>query len=435
MKKILIISPYFPPCNAADMQRIRMSLPYFKEFGWEANVVCVHPDFCEVNKDHLLLEAIPTDIKIYTVKPISKKWTKKIGLGSIAIRSLNAIRKKVDVLLNKEHFDLIYFSTTQFPVCILGNYWKKRFGIPYIIDMQDPWHSDYYINKPKAEQPPKYWFSYRLNKWLEPLAMKHVDGLISVSEAYIKTLQTRYEHIRKVPVKVITFGVFDQDFCIAEKHQFDYPSMIPYKNEDVVNVVYVGRGGLDMKDALVKLFSAFRLGLRQEASLFKNMHFYFLGTSYAPDGQGKQTIFPLAQEMGIAAYVTEQTNRIPFYQTLNTLKSADLLFIAGSNDPQYTASKTYPYMFSKNPLLAIFHQDSSAAKIIRECNAGEVITFDMPEDTAIHQIYTILKTILLKQGKQFTRHESKLNQYSAKNKTAEQCDFFDKVLTASKITI
>ena len=92
-------------------------------------------------------------IKIHQVKAFNKKWTSKFGLGSIALRSLWFYRKKVNQLLKKGHFDLIYFSTTQFPVCILGASWKKRFQIPYVIDMQDPWFSDYYENKPKEQRP------------------------------------------------------------------------------------------------------------------------------------------------------------------------------------------------------------------------------------------------------------------------------------------
>jgi hypothetical protein len=170
------------------MQRVRMSTPYFEDFGWKPTIVHVDEKEVDISKDPLLIYSLPVNLKQKAVSAFSKKWTSKIGLGSIALRSLYFYLKTVNQILKKEKFDLIYFSTTQFPVCILGAYWKKKFGIPYIIDMQDPWHSDYYVNKPKNERPPKFWFSYRINKYLEPIAMKSVDGLISVSKAYIKSL-------------------------------------------------------------------------------------------------------------------------------------------------------------------------------------------------------------------------------------------------------
>ena len=38
-KRILIVSPHFPPVNAPDMQRVRVSLPYFVEAGWNVTVL------------------------------------------------------------------------------------------------------------------------------------------------------------------------------------------------------------------------------------------------------------------------------------------------------------------------------------------------------------------------------------------------------------
>jgi hypothetical protein len=71
MKKVLIISPYFPPTNAADMQRVRMSLPFFKEFGWEAEVATVDTRHSYLGKDELLLQSLPGDVKIHTVGAFS----------------------------------------------------------------------------------------------------------------------------------------------------------------------------------------------------------------------------------------------------------------------------------------------------------------------------------------------------------------------------
>ncbi|XHR93523.1 hypothetical protein ACFJIV_24885 [Mucilaginibacter sp. UC70_90] len=62
-KKLLIISPYFPPVNAADMQRVRMSLPYFAACGWEAEVVTIDDQYTDMAKDELLLQSLPRTLK------------------------------------------------------------------------------------------------------------------------------------------------------------------------------------------------------------------------------------------------------------------------------------------------------------------------------------------------------------------------------------
>jgi hypothetical protein len=408
------------------MQRIRMSLPYFKENGWEAEVITVDEQYYDVQKDPYLLKSLPTHIQIRKVKALSKKWTSKLGLGSLALRSMWFYMKEVNQLLKKQHFDLIYFSTTEFPICILGTYWKKKFNIPYVIDMQDPWHSDYYQNKPKTERPKKYWISYRLHQFLEPIAMKNVDGLIAVSQAYIDTLQNRYARLKKVPSKVITFGAFEPDFDFVKSNEKLFSS----SNQKIIgsfNFVYVGRGGHDMKPALLLLFKALQKGLAEIPAIFSKIKLHFIGTSYAPKGEGISTIEPLAYKMGLTNHVNEQTNRISFYQSIYTLLKADVLLIIGSDDPQYTASKIYPYILAERPLLAFFHPESSAAQIIEDCNAGKVVSLIEDSEIAIHEIYiNLLK--MVQQPKIQKTNWLAFERYTAENMTQQQCHLFNQII-------
>ncbi|RYZ60949.1 MAG: hypothetical protein EOO14_06320, partial [Chitinophagaceae bacterium] len=389
MKRVLIISPYFPPTNAADMQRVRMSLPYFKEFGWEAEVVTVNLNHSDMVTDPLLVKTVPAEIPIHFVNALPKKWTSKVGLGNIALRSLLHYRRYVNRLLKQKRFDLIYFSTTQFAVTILGSYWKRKFNVPYVIDMQDPWHSDFYHDKPKSERPPKYWLAYQLSKRLEPIAMKRVGGLIAVSESYLAALTDRFTNCISIPKQTITFGAFERDFTVAFQNMGLQPSVLPLIAGEV-SVVYVGRGGKDMQQAVSYLFRAFKRFLVAGNDEIKKLHFYFIGTSYAPAGKGIPTIAPIAAEFGVSDFVTEITDRLPFYQTLNTLTDASALFIPGSSDPQYTASKIYPYVLAKRPLLAIFHQCSSVVPFLRDCGVGTVLTFDQDESEIVSRICQFL---------------------------------------------
>ncbi len=405
------------------MQRIRMSLPYFKECGWEAEVVTVDPKYSDLQKDNLLTQSIPDGIKLHFVKAFNKKWTSKIGLGSLALRSIGSYMFKANQILKNQKFDLIYFSTTQFPVCILGAYWKKRFKIPYVIDMQDPWHSDYYQDKPKAQQPPKYWFSYRLNKYLEPIAIKNVDGLISVSSAYIKTLKTRYPQISNIPSTVITFGAFKKDFDIARDNQDFFK---PLLQNDFINIVYVGRGGNDMHHAIKPLFQAVKNGMNDDPLRFKKIRLHFIGTSYAPAGEGKPTILPLARQYNIEDSVIEITDRISFYHTLLTLQNANALFVPGSNDPKYTASKIYPYLLTNKSIISILNKNSQAMAIMREYDVKHLYSYD-DLDLSL-KIDCFLNEVLDKQSPDIHYNLNAIDKYSAKNMTRHQCILFNKVV-------
>lgn len=423
MKRVLIISPYFPPSNSADSQRIRMSLSYFKDFGWEAEVVCVDQKHSEMPKDDLLLQSIPADTIIHKVKAFSKNWTYKFGLGSLALRSIVFYYQKVMLLLQIKKYDLIYFSTTEFPVCILGSYFKKRFQVPFVIDMQDAWHSEYYQDKPKHERPAKYWFSYPLHKYSERMAMKNCDGLISVSMDYITTLHQRYPQLKNKPEAVIPFGAFEKDFEIAEKNQTVCPPVIQFDTKKF-NVVYIGRGGSDMKIAVGLFFSAIKEALREDSQLFGKLHFYFIGTSYAPKELAKPTIFPLAQYFGLEDQVTEITSRIGFYSTINTLLAADALFVPGSDDPQYTASKIYPYILTKKPILAIFNPVSSAISIFKEYGVKYVYNYEQVTNDNIHDFF---KGLTNASEKKEQYNPAALKKYSAQQMTLNQCLLFDKV--------
>ncbi len=407
------------------MQRVRMSLPYYKNFGWDAEVVMVNPIYTDMARDALLMQSIPTDIKIHTVAAFDKSLTSKLGLGSIALRSLWYYRKKVNQLLQSGKYNLIYFSTTQFAVCILGAYWKKRFNIPYVIDMQDPWHSDYYKDKPKSQRPSKYWLSYRLNKYLEPIAIKQVNGLISVSHQYINDLKDRYPEIKSIPAATITFGAFEPDMEIAIENKDKFEALL---DPAFKNLVYIGRGGNDMHKAITPLFEALAKGLTDEPKIFKSIKIYFIGTSYAPAGQGRPTILPLAKNYGLENNVIEITDRISYYHTLVTLLQADALFVPGSDDPAYTASKIYPYVLAGKPLLTLFNSLSPAINTLNEYQLPYNYTYDNTPQLPL-KLYTFLKKVINHSFDITIYNVDAIKKHSAQNMALQQCNLFNQVVT------
>ncbi len=423
-KKALIISPYFPPSNAADMQRIRMSLPYFANYDWDVEIVTVDEQYADLPKDELLLQSIPSNIKIHKVEALNKTWTAKLGLGSIALRSLWYYRKKVDQLLKSGNFDLVYFSTTQFAICILGAYWKAKFNVPYVIDMQDPWHTDYYKDKPKHQRPGKYWLSYPLNKFLEPIAMEQVGGLISVSDNYIDDLKKRYPEIKHIPTATITFGSFEPDMKIALDNQSRLPALL---DPSFKNIVYIGRGGADLHKAITPVFETMAKGIANNPLLYQQLKFHFIGTSYAAGGQGIATITPLAKQYHLENNVVETTDRISYYHTLATLLKADGLFIPGSDDPAYTASKIYPYLLTNKPLLTIFNALSPAINVLHEYGVPHSYSYDKTADIA-SKIDTYLKEVIDGSTNATAYHPDVIKKYDAQNMALQQCNLFNKVI-------
>ncbi|MDO1449798.1 glycosyltransferase [Rhodocytophaga aerolata] len=430
MKNLLIISPNFPPINAADMHRVRQSLMYFQELDWNPIVLTVKPEQIEGNIDENLLQTISPKIEIIHVSAFSPRWTRKIGLGSLGLRSLWFYKNAGNKILKTRKIDLIYFSTTMFPVMILGTYWEKKFSIPFVIDMQDPWHSEHYLKVPKHQRPPKFWFSYRLNKYLEPIAMKKVSGIISVSQGYCDILQQRYTNIRPENCTVIPFGAFRTDFEVLEQQKILNSFFSP--GTDTINIAYIGRGGHDMELPISAICKAFKRGLVESPELFKRIKMYFIGTSYAKDGKGKATIEPLAQKFGVDQYIKEFTDRVSYFEALQILREADMLLIPGSVDPNYTASKLYPYIMAQKPLLAVFNEQSSVVEILKRTNAGEAIVFNgaTTTETLATNIYESWQNILLRLPFIPDINWTAFEPYTAKKMTEKQVNFFDMILKA-----
>lgn len=431
MKKVLIVSPYFPPFNTADMQRVRQSLPYLRDNGWEPVILTVDEKYVEAySVDDLLLQTFPQDITIHKVPALNASVTRKLGIGSLSLRAFFSIRKKGDDLLRTGSFDLVYFSTTAFHVMAWGPRWKRKFGVPFILDMQDPWYNPYFFSHSLKKKTPKAWLFHQLDKHLEARTIPFADGIVSVSAGYRDIYLERYPNLSYENFRIIPFGCAVQDFPIARKAVGR--SQVHFSTGEI-NAVYIGRGGQDMKFAGGIIFDAVRMGLEKEPAAFKKLRLWAIGTSYAQAGKGEKTFAPIAQEKGIGNQLTEISDRLPYFETLYLLAKADLLFVPGSTDSTYTASKIYPYIYLDKPMLSVFHEKSSVCDIVRSTSESKVVSFGDKMDEAekkalIQECYAYLSSVLRNEIKNANLDHRAFEEYTAKAMTCKQTDFFNYVL-------
>ena len=423
MKKVLIVCPHFPPVNTPDQHRIRMSLPFFEELGWQATVLAVRPEFVEAPLDPVLTESVPKNIRVVRVGAFSTKYTRKVGLGALSMRSLLQMRKAGIQLLRKEKFDLIYFSTTAFHVCWLGQYWKKKFKVPFVIDLQDPWRNDFYQDKPKHLRPPKHGFAYAIHKKMEKDTMPHASGVVSVSEGYLQMMEERYKlRTQGVPMQVIPFGASKRDFEIARKANVSAYSL--KEGQGIYNIVYIGA----VTPFFLPLIEAFFKAFLASCDHPENYHFHFLGTSYISGAEKR--VEKVAEKLGMSALVTERTDRIPYYTALRTLEKADLIFIPGSQDKDYNASKVYNCILSTTPIFSIFNSASLVKQIIESSNAG--IAVGVEAEDSEEQIYKKIKEnihlFFELVGKKSSIDATITNEFSDRHFTVKQVALFEQAL-------
>ncbi|MEO6069472.1 MAG: hypothetical protein ABIN57_01970 [Chitinophagaceae bacterium] len=426
MKKVLIISPHFPPVNAPDMQRVRMSLPFYKAMGWEPVVLCVAADYVSGFMDELLSETVPDDIEVHKTKAWPEKLTRKFGMGNLSLRAYYHLKKKGTELLQAHQFDLVFFSTSQFYICTLGPHWKKKFGIPFIIDMQDPWRNDFYLHQHSSKRPAKFRLMYALDKQLEASTMPFANGIISVSQAYIDTLQQRYHQLKYKPTLLLPFGTSSQDFDLV--YQKNISPRINKKNKKEISVVYVGVLNKFFMPLIKAFFTAFSLSITNK----DDYHFYFVGTNYY-DGIDEKPVEHLAGEFDMSHLVTEIPNRVPYFSALATLLYADVLFIPGSTDAGYNASKIYNNIQSGKPIFSIFNEKSYVKKAIDENNAGIFVGVHENDDAATMADKVIKAMPAFKELhlKVIDSNQAMLQDYMAEAMVEKQVAFFDRIVSKS----
>lgn len=377
MRRVLFVSPHFPPVNAPDMQRARLALPHLRALGWEPVVLAVVPAAVEgAVVEPLLEQTYPADIRVVRVRGLSPALTRPLGVGSLWWRCGRALRRAGDELLSQEKFDLVFFTTTQFDAFTLGPRWLARFGVPYVLDYQDPWVNDYY--RKNGVRPPggplKYWFSQYTARRREPAVVRAAAAVVSVSSSYGPDLLARHPGLDPARLHHLPFGAAATDLEIARRYRPE-KSLVPF-GDGRVHMVYAGRCGPDMSRSLSMLFRAFRRYRDSHPAEAALIRFHFIGTDYAPPPLGRYWARPVAEAEGVADQIEEHCYRVPYFDALHYLVSADALLAVGSNDPTYSASKIFPYLLARRPLLTIVHEESIMLSLVRGQDIATSYGFD-----------------------------------------------------------
>ncbi len=85
MRKILIISPHFPPSNLAAVHRSRLFANHLPNFGWQPIILSVHEKYYEEKPDWNLFKLLPHSLKVQKVKALP--LTKPRMIGDIGLRA------------------------------------------------------------------------------------------------------------------------------------------------------------------------------------------------------------------------------------------------------------------------------------------------------------------------------------------------------------
>jgi hypothetical protein len=357
LKKILIISPHFPPSNLAAVHRSRLFAQHLPSYGWQPQILTVHEEYYEEALDDNLTKLLPDWLKIDKVSAF--RATKPRLIGDIGIRAFFQLYKKARQILQEDKIDFLYIPIPSFYTALLGRWLHNSTGVKYGIDYIDPWVHDF---------PGSGW-RYRLSeavaKLLEPIAVKKASLITGVAAGYYKGVQERNPHLRNSCIfTAMPYGGEARDHAMIQALSLK-PYLFDRKNK--LQLVYAGAMLPKAYEPLEAVFKA----IDKSREKYNNIEIHFIGTGKSPNDLQGFNIKPLAEKYNLwQTIIFEYPARIPYLDVLVHLDAASGVFILGSTEPHYTPSKVYQAVLSGKPVLAILHHASTALQVINSAKVG-----------------------------------------------------------------
>jgi glycosyltransferase involved in cell wall biosynthesis len=392
MRRVLMVSPHFPPDSSAASHRVRLLAPHLEEAGWSPTVVTLEPSAYEGRLDPRLEALVPNSLRIVRARAWGAHTTRRIGLGDLGLRAFTGLRRTCRALMARERFDALFITVYPVYPALLGIGLKDMFHVPFVLDYQDPWVGEWGRSVgggPGGAPDWKSRASRTLGAWLEPKAVQAADAIVAVSQGTIDGIVERIPGAATLPHGVIPLGFEPADF---DALQAQPSSGSRFEGDGLVHLCYVGTLLPTGVETLRLLLRALARARRDDPAASR-LRLHFIGTSNQWDS-GVHRVLPIAQECGVVDAVTETPGRLDYLDALRVLTDASVILLLGSSERHYTASKLFPALLAKRPIFALFHEDSSVVSILRTAGSEptvRVLTYgdrdtsdDLVTETACH---------------------------------------------------
>jgi glycosyltransferase involved in cell wall biosynthesis len=384
-RRVLLVSPHFPPDTTAATHRVRLLAPHLRRYGWEPTVVTIDPRDYEGRLDPDLAALVPPDLRVVRCRAFSARATRLVGIGDLGLRAFLGLYRTCRRLLQGERFDALFITLYPTYPALLGPLLKRRFAVPFVLDYQDPWVGAWGRTVgPGANGRPdlKSRATRAIAELLESVVVREAGGISAVSRRTFEDVLTRNPGAANRPCAEIPLGGDVADFDYLQTHPRRNPHFSA--SDGYLHVCYVGTLLPLGVETLRAVLQAVRCLQKARPSLYERLRLHFFGTSNQTVAAVPR-VLPIAQELGVAECVTEVATRIDYLDALTVLTQASLILLLGSSEAHYTASKLYPALLARRPLLAVYHEASSVVEILRRATqlpASQVVTFNDVEPPA-----------------------------------------------------
>jgi hypothetical protein len=359
---VLIISPHFPPDSSAATHRVRLLAPHLARFGWEPTVLTLEPAAYEGRLDPVLADLVHGPVRVVRARALPARLTRRVGIGDLGLRSFPGLYRAASGLLSSERFDALFITIFPAYTALLGPLLVRRFGVPFVLDYQDPWVNAWGVEIGGGSNG-RVDFKSRASRFLaerlEPLAVGAASAITAVSPGTYAPILERNPHIHPVTA-AIPIGADPGDFQSAALP----PSSAGFE-PGRIHLCHVGTIaplGLETVRAVLQAIARIRAS---DPDLYDRLRVHFIGTSNQSIETSDDRVAPLARALGVADVVREAPTRVPYSTAIQMMRGASALLVLGSTEAHYTASKVFPLLLAERPIVAVCHEGSTVTDILR----------------------------------------------------------------------
>lgn len=377
MKRVLIISYYWPPTGGSGVQRWVKFSKYLPAEGWQP--VIYTPENPEMLAEDTSLESeVPPEAEVIRRKIVEpyglyRKLTGKGKEGKTEVNPANASKKNFKEKLSlfirgnffipdprcfwiqpsarflkkylREHpVDVIVSTGPPQSMHLIARKVAKASGTPWVADFRDPWTKLFYFKHLGLTR-----LSAAIHRKLEKKVLDSADVIVAVSPL----VREDFLSMTDTPVELITNG-FDED---------DFKGEI--NADGLFNITHTGLFASDGNPENVWSVLA---RMCDEDTLFKEKLRIRLA------GKTDREIIGSIKAHGLEGNLVDLGYQ-DHMDAVREQRMADILLLPLRKEPEYKAvlpGKLFEYLAARKPILGIGQDDGAMAGIIRETCSGEV---------------------------------------------------------------
>ena len=428
MKRVLVITYYWPPVGGSGVQRWVKFAKYLPSEGWQPVIYTPsNPDLGSV--DESLLSDIPAEAevikrRIFEPYGIYRKLTGSKGQIKVEanpggggkgsfLKRLSMwvrgnlfmpdprclwIRPSVRFLKKylKEHpVDIIVSTGPPQSMHLIARKVSLATGIPWVADFRDPWTKIFYFKHLMLGKRAE-----RKHHELEQRVLDDATAVVAVSPM----VQADFAAMTKTPVCLVTNGYDESDYAEA---------VVPEKGFNVVHT-----GLLTAEGNPVELWKILGDKCREDADFAASFRLTLAGKT-------DETVLESIRKAGLGDYLTD-LGYIDHNKAVQQQRKASVLILPIREEPETKAilpGKLFEYLAARRPVLGVGTGEGAMAQVLKETGAGQIFDWD---DRAGISDYVEHLWSAFKSGEVMTT-TADIEKYSRKMTTRKIVEIFEQV--------